>query len=34
MRSGFFSDAARRAAPGIRAEVQKAMHGVAQKITS
>jgi hypothetical protein len=34
MRSGFFSDAAHRAAPGIRAEVQKAMDEVGKKITS
>ena len=34
MRSGFFSDAAHRAAPGIRAEVQKAIHEVGKKITS
>jgi hypothetical protein len=34
MRSGFFSDAAHRAAPGIRAEVQKAVDAVGKKITS
>jgi hypothetical protein len=34
MHSGFFSDAAHRAAPGIRAEVQKAIHEVGKKITS
>ena len=34
MRPGFFSDAAHRAAPGIRAEVQKACHDVGKKITS
>jgi hypothetical protein len=34
MRSGFFSDAAHRAAPGIRAEVQKAIDDVGKKITS
>jgi hypothetical protein len=34
MRSGFFSDAAHRAAPSIRAEVQKAMDDTAKKLTS
>lgn len=34
MRAGFFSDAAHRAAPGIRAEVQQAVDAVGKKITS
>lgn len=33
MRPGYFSDAAREAAPGIRAKVAKACHDVGQKIT-
>lgn len=34
MRAGFFSDAAHRAAPGIRDQVLKAMDDTAKKITS
>ena len=34
MRSGFFTDAVREHIPGIRDQVDQAMHDVAQKITS
>lgn len=34
VRRGFFTDPVRRAAPGIRDQVQQAMHDVAQKITA